>query len=182
MESLMSNRDPLESLLDYVGTVKPYHTKIYEVTLVYAYNEPIFAKVGERYEISVLMTTPEADKWFVSEGVGWDTGPYDIDQNNPVGDQGVSWGQWDYPLISGASSPSRIQTSVLEQLRMMVEMEHGDSALTYVGQNNMGWDEYTWDEESWDDPNYPGLYIDGEKVTTDGAGTSITESLTIQLV
>lgn len=177
----MSNRDPLASLVEYVGTVKPYHTKIYEVILNYTYKEPIVAKVGEKYNISVLLTTPEANKWFVSEGVGWDTGPFDMDQNNPtIG--GVNWGNWDYPQLSGMISPSRISTSVTDELTMSIAETFGDQAHAYVDLHSDGWDTLPWDSYGFEAPPNPRMVVEQQDDDSDPVGATVTESLVIQVI
>lgn len=42
--------DPTEGLVDYVSTVKPYHSKLMEVLVEYVYTEKIDATVGERWK------------------------------------------------------------------------------------------------------------------------------------
>lgn len=50
--------DPTEGLVDYVQSVKPYHTKIMEVLVEYIYKEEVNAKVGERWKWCMDFTRP----------------------------------------------------------------------------------------------------------------------------
>jgi len=45
--------DPLKSLIDYINVVKPYHSKIYEVSVNYTYEEAIEARIFETFEIQI---------------------------------------------------------------------------------------------------------------------------------
>jgi hypothetical protein len=164
----MSKRDPLASLIEYVGVVKPYHTKVYEVILEYVYTEPVRATINERYEIYIEMTT-DSNKFFVVPGVGWDTGPYDADQ-------------WDYPHFSDAASPSRILTAISEQLQMFIDMNLSEEILTYANLHSMGWDMTAFDEQGFDSENMSRLAFEQQDNGEDSVGATIIESLSIQVI
>lgn len=179
----MSNRDPLASLIEYVNEVKPYHTKVYEVILEYVHTEPVKASVKEKYHISVLMTDPDANDWLVTEGRGWDTGPFDMDQLQPLVDvdgRGArNWGRWDYDDAFTTSSPSRILTSVQDSLRLMIQAAHDDVVDTIVNKHPIGWDMAPWDIHGFD--TTPRMIIEQNGVEIDSAGARVSESLYISI-
>lgn len=74
MEHTMSNKDSIDRLIDYTQTIKPYHTKIYEVLTNYTYEEDVNIAFTD-----VLTTMPvecECDPNMIYAGIGWDTQPY----------------------------------------------------------------------------------------------------------
>lgn len=167
----MSN-DPLASLLDYVGTVKPYHTKIYEVLLEYVYTEPVRTTVTESYHIYTTLMSAESNNWIICPGVGWDTAPFGV-------------GLYDYPLTCNELSPSRIQTTVLEHIKIDVTMYPNELAFTYVQDHTgpVGYDTTRWDHTGWDSMKVENwLQVEDARGTEEPVGTTITESLTIQII
>lgn len=178
----MINRDPLASLIAYVNEVKPYHTKVYEVILQYAHAEPIKSTVKEKYHISILMTDPEANSWLVNEGQGWDTGPFDMDQQQPLvdidGKGARNWGRWDFDDSFRNTSPSRILTSVKDTLSMTIEDAHTDEAVTYVNMHPIGWDMAPWDIHGFDNDR-PRMIVEQNGVEVESAGARVSESLYI---
>lgn len=169
----MSKLDPLASLIDYVNTVKPYHSKIYEILLQYVHKENVGVSVAESYQIHTTVVNPESDVNVVCPGVGWDTQPWDI-------------GMYDFPLIcNDTSSPSGIRTSVTESMQIDVLNNLGDLAFTYVEDHTqpIGWDMVGWDHTTWDGPTVDNwVVIEEGSATTDPVGATITESLTIQVI
>lgn len=73
VESLM-RIDPTQGLIDYVNTVKPYHSKILEVLVEYVYQEQIAATIGERWNWNVAFASQTDQDIVYSCGYGyrWD--------------------------------------------------------------------------------------------------------------
>jgi hypothetical protein len=174
----MSNRDPLVNLIDYVNTVKPYHTKIYEVLLQYVYDEPVAVSIKESYQIYTTLTTPEANKWIICDGVGWDTTPYGV-------------GLWDYPYQCSSVNPSKVYATVTEKLQTFIDMFPIEERIFGYVQDrvgNLGWDTTRWDWTGWDSNNIePLIEVTVTKDVSPNAseepvGATITESLTIQII
>lgn len=70
----MSKMDSIDRLIDYTQSIKPYHTKIYEVLTNYTYNENIDTSITETF-----LTIPvpcECDPNHITAGIGWDTQPF----------------------------------------------------------------------------------------------------------
>ena len=177
----MSNIDPLANLIDYVNTVKPYHTKIYEVLLQYKYNEPVNVSLKESYQILTTITTPEANKWLICDGVGWDASPYNM-------------GLWDYPYQCDSVNPSKVFATISENLQLYVDMfPPTDLAFGYVQDHvgDIGWDKTRWDWTQWDPisteswvqiSKEPSAMETSPNATEEPVGATITESLTIQVI
>lgn len=77
--------DPIGGLLEYVRTIKPYHTKILESTVEYVQVEPVSVYIAERLFIDIYMTEPQSTQQFDcygGYGIVWDdisfTTQYDV--------------------------------------------------------------------------------------------------------
>lgn len=173
----MANQDPLQSFLDYIQDVKPYHTKVYEVTLAYTASDVINATVKDSWNITIGMYSAgtvlpggavvgglTGGNINVCEGVGWDTDPWDE-------------GMWDFPYICDLGDPNRVNVTVLETFLMHVTHMSMDSAITIVFDTSNGWDLHPWDSTPWD------LELGPDMTTTDTAidagATTITETFKI---
>lgn len=73
VESLM-RIDPTQGLIDYVNTVKPYHSKILDVLVEYVYREQISASIDERWSWNIAFMTRTDQDIVYSCGYGyrWD--------------------------------------------------------------------------------------------------------------
>lgn len=184
----MINLDPLASLIDYVVTVKPYHTKIYEVLLTYIYKEPIVTTVTEQYHISTKVVNPESDSRIVCPGVGWDTGPFDWNSSTSPecdADLNCGTGRWDYPLVCNDNSPNGIRAWVFDQLKIEITAYVEDLAFTYVQDHTqpIGWDMTRWDHTQWDAASVENwLEVSESTSTHEPVGATISESLVIQVI
>ncbi len=52
-------QDPIQGLIDYVGEIKPYHTKILEVAVAYAHNDDVDITFTEDLQLDVSMFWPD---------------------------------------------------------------------------------------------------------------------------
>ena len=50
MAVMLNTRDPVQGLEDYVGDIKPYHTKVLEVWIEYIYNDAVKASVRDKVD------------------------------------------------------------------------------------------------------------------------------------
>lgn len=50
--------DPIQGLIDYVGEVKPFHTKILEVAVAYAHNDDVNITITEDLELDIALFWP----------------------------------------------------------------------------------------------------------------------------
>lgn len=73
----MSKADTIQQLIEYVQTVKPFHSKIYEVATNHTYGEECKIAIKEEMQFTI---TPDLRDWTVYEGIGWDTTPYALAQ------------------------------------------------------------------------------------------------------
>jgi len=65
--------DPTGGFVDYVSTVKPYHTKILEVLIEYVWTEEINATVCERWAWDMVFSRPQPDVVYdCGFGIIWD--------------------------------------------------------------------------------------------------------------
>lgn len=65
--------DPTQGLVDYVNTVKPYHTKVLDVLVEYVYTEKIDTNVKDRWSWVMSFTRPEsAVEYSCGYGYRWD--------------------------------------------------------------------------------------------------------------
>lgn len=139
--------DPLQSLLDYIADVKPYHTKVFEVTQTYTYNEPVKTTVKDSIAFNVIWhTLGDTDPagfiygggaHEICLGIGWDTNPFDTDM-------------WDYPYICNLSDPRLVRVTITEQFNINVSMMLQDQAITFMWDKENGWDLPPWDYTPWD--------------------------------
>lgn len=53
------NRDPIQGLIDYINVVKPYHTKIAEVRVVYKHEDLVNASISENLTFSININWQE---------------------------------------------------------------------------------------------------------------------------
>lgn len=68
--------DPTEGFVQYVQTVKPYHTKILEVLVEYVWTDQVNVSVCERHNWDMVFTRPQPNVVYdCNFGVIWDT-PY----------------------------------------------------------------------------------------------------------
>lgn len=170
----MANNDPLQSLLDYIADVKPYHTKVLEVAQTYTYTEPAKTTVTDSISFKVIWhtlgdTDPAGFMYGggaheICLGVGWDTNPLDNDM-------------WDYPYICNLSDPRLINVTIGETFNVNVSVMLKDTALTFTWDSTNGWDLPPWDYTPWD--LQLGIAISETDASTDTSGASITETFTL---
>lgn len=100
----VSTTDPLESFLEYIADVKPYHTKVYEVVLEYTYSEPVNVSIAETFTVNVAIATGSNLTPELCD-MGWDS---------------LSWddGPWDYPYICDEIDPTRINATMTESFTL----------------------------------------------------------------
>lgn len=109
----MSNRDSIDRLIDYTQTIKPYHTKIYEVLTNYTYFEGTIASFTDKFEAIPVPCVCDPNEIYI----GWDAQPYSeheskrLDATDPRGNflyevidniENVYWG---FPLIPPVVGP-----------------------------------------------------------------------------
>jgi hypothetical protein len=58
---ITSTINPTQGLIDYVGDVKPYHTKILDVLVEYVYTEQINATIQEQWNWDAALAVPSDD-------------------------------------------------------------------------------------------------------------------------
>lgn len=68
--------DKIQTVVDFVRDVKPFHTKIYEVQLTYEFNEPVNMQVDDTHYIDGLIEF-DYDSEIVEVNAGWDTNAWD---------------------------------------------------------------------------------------------------------
>lgn len=65
--------DPTQGLVNYVNSVKPYHTKILEVLVEYIYTEQVNVTVTDRLTWNMTITRPDGDVLYLcGYGYNWD--------------------------------------------------------------------------------------------------------------
>lgn len=170
----MANTDPLQSLLDYIADVKPYHTKVFEVTMTYTYQEPVKATVKDNLAINVIWhTLGDKDPMGymygggahnICPGIGWDTNPFDADM-------------WDYPYICNLTDPRLVNVTITEQFDVKIVMTKNDQVFTFVWDQENGWDLPPWDYTPWD--LTLGLVVGETDKSDDTTGATITETFTL---
>lgn len=78
---VVSTINPIQGLIDYVGDVKPYHTKILDVLIEYVYTEQINATVQEQWNMAMTQVgsgTMQLPNPLVSTSIGENFG-FDIE-------------------------------------------------------------------------------------------------------
>ena len=68
--------DKIQTVVDFVRDVKPFHTKIYEVQLTYEFNEPVNMQVDDNHHIDGIIEF-DYDSEVVEVNAGWDTNAWD---------------------------------------------------------------------------------------------------------
>jgi hypothetical protein len=61
---LQNKIDPVESLVDYVLEVKPYHTKIFEVVVEYVHTDVLKAKIKDSVDMCINVGFPDLNTFF----------------------------------------------------------------------------------------------------------------------
>lgn len=84
-QKLLFNIDPTEGLVKYTKAVKPYHTKVLDVSIEYVYKERIDCMVTDKWNLNINLISPKS---FVTKaygyGIVWDNYPFVIDDFPPV--------------------------------------------------------------------------------------------------
>lgn len=74
--------DPTQGLVDYVSSIKPYHTKVLDVLVEYVYSESIVATVTDNFNWEINLHTPTRDiVRTCSYGTVWDM--FTLETSNP---------------------------------------------------------------------------------------------------
>lgn len=170
----MANIDPLSSLLDFIAANKPYHTKVFESTMVYTYEEPVNTTVLENFQINIGMytigdTDPQGyvyggGAYPICPGVGWDTNPFDTDM-------------WDYPYICGSQDPRLVAVTITENFQVDIGLLPTDHAMVFAHDDDNGWDIDRWDVTPWDLDL--GLQTIEQDNADDSGATTLAESFFI---
>lgn len=66
--------DSIDRLIDYTQSIKPYHTKIYEVLTNYTYAEEIITSMTD--SLTSASVPCECPPNYIQPGYGWDTQPW----------------------------------------------------------------------------------------------------------
>lgn len=66
--------DSIDRLIDYTQSIKPYHTKIYEVLTNYTYSEDVITSMTD--SLTSAPVPCECDPNYIHPGYGWDTQPW----------------------------------------------------------------------------------------------------------
>lgn len=74
----LSRIDPTEGFVQYVNTVKPYHSKILDVLLEYVYTDPVRTTVKEKWKLDILLKRPKSNIVY-SCGYGYRWDPTGVD-------------------------------------------------------------------------------------------------------
>ena len=72
MTSIVTQRDPVQGLVDYVQDIKPYHTKIMEIWVEYIHQDKINAKIVDELDMEIHI---DIDRRYPCK-YGWDTSPW----------------------------------------------------------------------------------------------------------
>lgn len=65
--------DPTEGFIQYVKTVKPYHSKILDVLVEYVYTDKVAVQVKEKWQMAFEFTRPDVDTVYsCGYGYRWD--------------------------------------------------------------------------------------------------------------
>ncbi|MGZ8924396.1 MAG: hypothetical protein ACXW2E_00800 [Nitrososphaeraceae archaeon] len=71
---ILTKNDPTEGFIDYIQSIKPYHTKVLESLVEYFYKESLLVTVAENWNVSISTSRPDIET-LTSCGFGtvWDS-------------------------------------------------------------------------------------------------------------
>ena len=120
--------DPTQGLVDYVNTVKPYHTKVLDILVEYVYTEAVDVRINETWTWCMEFTRPGG--WF--SGMCTDGIPRTV----PGGDIEYSCGYgylWDpHGLESPESNPTSRIITAIGKLLIDVTTTAGSSSIDII--------------------------------------------------
>lgn len=68
--------DNLQTVVDFIRDVKPFHTKIYEIQLIYQLNDAVSLDISDSHSIDGTLTVDYSDE-VANLIAGWDCNPWD---------------------------------------------------------------------------------------------------------
>lgn len=72
LSKILANSDPTEGLVNYVQTVKPYHSKILEVLVEHIVSDDINVSIAEKWEWIISLRRPDIDTVYnCGHGLAW---------------------------------------------------------------------------------------------------------------
>lgn len=131
---MISNRDPLQGLIDYVNHIKPFHTKIAEIRVEYRYEDLVNVVISEYIHMDIHMDLFEMITNTFTEGLYFQVEKlFQQDMVRVRISDRTSNAGWDVPAwdVDGWSLPAEpfmnITQSLLENINIPITETHSVS-------------------------------------------------------
>lgn len=140
---MSNNIDAIQRLIDYTLTVKPYHTKVYEVLTNCTYEEDVEAKVTDQLEVVPVPCVCEEP--LICEGVGWGTQPFGAyaSVNSGVVDERGN------PIYTVEEDPDNIMWDAPNVCPPLPDPEMCCGTIGWTVVANLGWDTQPYSLHHW---------------------------------